>query len=97
MYLMNNLCMLWSLLDIFRKGLPPETAAAALQSVWAKAGEEGGKKECYECKAFAADLHIAFTIKTLTDNPQVHTATAVTIQCKGLSVPGQEECTTDVH
>ena len=24
-------------------------------------------------------------------------ATAVTIQCKGLSVPGQEECTTDVH
>ena len=23
-----------------------------------------GKKEWYECKAFAADLHIAFTINT---------------------------------
>ena len=75
---MNNLCMLLSLLDDMyinigcMNGLPPEIAAAALQSVWAKAGEEGKKKECYECKAFAVDLHIAFTINTLTDNPQVH-------------------------
>ena len=30
------------------------------------------KKECYECKAFAVYLHIAFTINILTDNPQVH-------------------------
>ncbi|KAL5478035.1 hypothetical protein EMCRGX_G024910 [Ephydatia muelleri] len=30
------------------------------------------KKEIYECKAFAADLQLAFSINTLTDNPQVH-------------------------
>ena len=70
--------MLWSLLeDIYinigyRNDYPPEKAAAALQSVWAKVGEEGKKKECYECKAFAVDLHTAFTINTLTDSPQVH-------------------------
>ena len=40
--------------------------------MWAKVGEEEKKKECYECKAFAVDLHIAFTINTLIDNPQVH-------------------------
>ena len=72
---MNNLCMLWSLLEDmyinigYRNGLPPETAAAVLQNVCTKVGEEG-EKMCY--KVFAADLHIAFTINTLTDNPQVH-------------------------
>ena len=30
------------------------------------------EKKCYECKAFAADLHTAFNIHTLTDNAQVH-------------------------
>ena len=30
------------------------------------------KNEIYECKAFAADLQLAFSINTLTDNPQVH-------------------------
>ena len=39
MYLMNNLCMLWSLLEGmyikigYRDGLPPETATAALKCV----------------------------------------------------------------
>ena len=56
--------------------------------MWTKASEEGGGggggggKECYECKAFAADLHIVFTINTLTDNPQVHPKHFCTIQCK---------------
>ena len=36
--------MLWSLLEDNMNELPPETADAALQSVWAKAGEEGKKK-----------------------------------------------------
>ena len=87
MYLTNNLCMLWSLLEDmyinigYRNGLPPETAAAALQSVWKKAaGEEETKKkkkkkkkkECYECKAFAAEPDIAFNINTHTDNAQLH-------------------------
>ena len=30
------------------------------------------KRQTYECKAFAAHLQIAFSINTLTDNPQVH-------------------------
>ena len=30
------------------------------------------RKEWYECKAFAADLHIAFPLTPLTDDPQVH-------------------------
>ena len=48
-YLTNHPCMLLSLLEDmyinigYRNGLPPETAAAALQSVWAKVGEEGKK------------------------------------------------------
>ena len=51
------------------------------------------KKEIHECKAFAADLQTAFSINTNTDNAQVYSdlntsAIAVTIQCRGLSVPG---------
>ena len=48
-YLMNNLCMLWSLLEDvymnigYRSGIPPQNAADVLQSVWAKTGEEGKK------------------------------------------------------
>ena len=46
---MNNLCMLWSLLEDmyinigYRNGLPPETAASVLQNVCTKVGEEGEK------------------------------------------------------
>ena len=90
MYLMNNPCMLLSLLDDMyisignRNGLPPETA------VWAKVGEEGKKRICI--------LLLPSTPLPITLNCTLNIfATAVTIQCKGLSVPGQEECTTDVH
>ena len=58
------------------------------------------RKHKNECKAFPADLYIAFIINPLTDNAPVHLnifTTAATIKCRGLSVPGQEECTTDVH
>ncbi|KAL5487002.1 hypothetical protein EMCRGX_G019554 [Ephydatia muelleri] len=59
--------------------------------VWAKAGKEGEKKEC---KAYAVDLHITSTPLLITLKCTLNIfATAVTNQCKGLSVPGQEECT----
>ena len=52
-------------MDYHQKQLPLHCRAVCGQRL-------GEKKEGYECKAFAADLHIAFTITTLTDNPQVH-------------------------
>ena len=64
-----------------------------------------GKKEWYECKAFAADLHIAFTINTLTDNPQVHPATFLPLlspfnakgyQCQGRRRSAPQMCTDTV-
>ena len=69
-------------------------------SVWAKAGEEGEKRSAMNAK------HLQLIcILLLPSTPLLITlkctmnifATAVTNQCKGLSVPGQEECTTDVH
>ena len=45
-YLMNNRCMLWSLREHvymnigYKNGLPHQTTAAALQSMWTKADDE---------------------------------------------------------
>ena len=84
--------MLWSLREHvhinigYKNGLPHQTTAATLQSMWTQGGEEDhrliirilliyektSKKQTYECKAFAAPLQIAFSINTLADNPQVH-------------------------
>ena len=104
MHLMNNLCMLWSLLEDvyinigYRNGLPPETAAAALQSVWAKTGEVGKKRSAMNAKHLQFILLLPSTPLLITFKCTLNIfATAVIIQCKVLSVPGQEECTTDVH
>ena len=87
---MNNLCMLWSLLEDmyinigYRNGLPPETAAAALQSVWAKDGEEEKKKRSAMnakhlqliCILLLPATPLLITLKCTLDS----FATAVTIQ-----------------
>ena len=80
-YLMNNRCVLWSLcehmhigykymyirMDYHIKQLPLHCRVCGHRVIKRKS-----KKEIYECKAFAADLQLAFSINTLTDNPQVH-------------------------
>ena len=85
MYLMNNLCMLWSLLEDMYINIGYRPATAALQSVWAKAGELRGKKK----KSSAMDakylqficillLPLLITLKCTLNT----SANAVTIQCK---------------
>ena len=88
MYLMNNLCMLLSLLDDMyinigcMNGLPPETAAAARQSVWAKAGEEGKKRSAMNAKHLQLICILLLPSTPLLITLKCTLTTAVTIQCK---------------
>ena len=50
----------------------------------------------FSCTKVGGKTSGIVSLKTLKCTLNIF-ATAVTIQCKGLSVPGQEECTTDVH
>ena len=104
-YLMNYLCMLWSLLedmylnmvtgmDYHQIQLPLHYRVCAQRLV---------KREKIKRSAMNAKHLQLICILLLPSTPLLITlkctlnifATAVTIKCKGLSVPGQEECTTE--